>query len=83
MTRPAGYRKEPLTAGEAYDAMYLFLQERLRRGEREGELSLLLADMELGVLWEDGGSTDPAMEWDWWEAVQRIRKGFNPYADSN
>ena len=83
MTRPPEYRNRPLTAGEAYDAMYLFLQERRRRGEREHELTLLISDMELGVLWKDGGSTDPAMEWDWLEAVQRIQQGFNPYTDSN
>jgi hypothetical protein len=79
MPRRPDYRSEPLTAGEAYDAMYLFLRERRNRGEREDELTLLLGDMELGVLWEDGSSTDPAMEWDWVNAVQRIREGFDPY----
>jgi hypothetical protein len=63
--------------------MYLFLLERHKRGKREQELTHLISDMELGVLWEDGGSTDPAMEWDWWEAVQRIQQGFNPYTDSS
>jgi hypothetical protein len=74
------YRDESITAGEAYDAMFLFLLERRARGERDAELTLLLGDMELGEFWKDGGSLDPAMG-DWWNAVQRIRQGFNPYTD--
>jgi hypothetical protein len=76
------YREDAITSGQGYDAMFAFLRAWWERGGRRSEdVGQLLADLALGVLWDDGGSTDPAMEHDWCDAVRRVSKGDDVYAD--
>jgi hypothetical protein len=68
-----------LTEQQAFDAMFLFLNEYWERGSRESEdLAALLGSLNRR-LWADGTTADPAMAEDWKSCVQRIRDGFDPY----
>jgi hypothetical protein len=73
-----------LTPRQAYDAMFLFLQEYWERGNKADEgIAGLLGNCAVG-LWEGGTpdvpmTADPAMWHDWMSAVERVRSGEDPY----
>lgn len=65
--------QEQLTSEQAYNAMFLFLQDYWERGNCLDEhMAGLLGSMSL---LEDGGSTDPAMLHDWQSCVARVLQG--------
>jgi hypothetical protein len=78
---PADHRDEPITSGQGYDAMFLFLLDWWKRGGRQSEdVEWILNAMDRSS-WQDGESNDPAIDHDWRKAVDRIRQGHDPYTD--
>jgi hypothetical protein len=71
----------PLTERQAYDAMFLFLNEYWERGNRSSEaIAGLLSDLQRDFPWADDGSADPAVDDDWKRCVRRILDGYDPYS---
>lgn len=60
-----------LTAGEAFDAMGIFLNYYNDRGGGKDELIHVLHDISTTV-WLDGGPYDPAQWHDWLRAVNEV-----------
>ncbi|HEX4352444.1 MAG TPA: hypothetical protein VHZ95_06010 [Polyangiales bacterium] len=62
---------ETLTVRQAYEAMFVFLEEIWRR-TRSPELGSMLGDMSL---LGDGGTADPAVWVEWQAAVHEAKQG--------
>ncbi len=63
-----------LTAGQAFAAMFSFLEAFWERdGRPDDSMPKLLSWMQQGTVWANGGPTDPAMWSDWLDAIQRAR----------
>lgn len=60
-----------LTSGEAYEAMFTFLEGVYRRTESD-DLGALLGSMSM---LPDGATADPALWQEWERAVQKVMNG--------
>ena len=60
-----------LASDKAYAAMYIFLEDYYSRTHAD-EIGALLGSMSL---LEDGTTADPAIESDWYDAVQKVERG--------
>jgi len=64
--------QKELSAMEAYQAMFLFLESYWKLGEKKSdELAGLLGSL---ALLPDGKSADPALMNDWWRCVEEVIK---------
>ena len=63
-------KKKRLSAEQAFAAMCIFLEKYYERGAAEGDLAVLLGDLQLNE--EDGLPFDPAAWADWLAAIDEV-----------
>ena len=63
-------KKKRLSAEQAFAAMGIFLEKYYERGSAEGDLAVLLGDLQLNE--DDGLPFDPAAWTDWLAAIDEV-----------
>jgi hypothetical protein len=63
-------KMETLTIRQAFDAMFLFLEDYYERGHSD-DIAVLLSGLNVH-LWTDDSTADPAMWGDWMKSIQKI-----------